>query len=154
MSGLKSRNKGKRGERKTAQELAAVFGDAKRGLSQSRSGSEVPDVVLPEGVPLWVECKSGKRINIKAALGQASLAAMTRSIDDGHLDCQWKPLAICRQDREAPTATMWWSDLAEIMREWHSLKQQAAHLAAALDEVVSQAEKRGKCATAAHREVA
>lgn len=67
-----SRDKGKRGEREYANLIKPFFPDARRGASQSRSGSDAPDVVA--GANFWHECKIGKRTNPKAALEQASEA--------------------------------------------------------------------------------
>ncbi|NDA79169.1 MAG: hypothetical protein EBY07_15635 [Actinobacteria bacterium] len=70
--GKAQREKGKRGERATANEIAAKFGiDAHRG-QQSRDGSDAPDVVGLTG--WWIEVKTGKRLQPKAALEQADAA--------------------------------------------------------------------------------
>lgn len=85
MSGLKSRNKGKRGEREVVLMFKrAGFMEARRGY-QYRDGSEASDVI---GVPWWVEVKRHKRVNIKAALKQAIAACgeqtpIVFSRDDG-----------------------------------------------------------------------
>jgi len=73
--GRMQREKGKRGEREAAAELAAVFGltygiDARRGV-QHQGGPESPDVVL-QGVSVHVECKRTETINVYKALEQAS----------------------------------------------------------------------------------
>ena len=64
-----SRDKGKRGERKTANEIKESFPwltDVKRGLQSRGGGAEVPDVV---GVPgLHIELNTGKLPNPRAAL--------------------------------------------------------------------------------------
>lgn len=68
--GRMQREKGKRGEREAAAELAAVFAcDAKRGV-QYQGGPESPDVVL-QGVNVHVECKRTETINVYKALEQA-----------------------------------------------------------------------------------
>lgn len=54
--GLKSRSKGKRGERLVANKLKEIWPTAQRGLTQSR-GAIQPDVT---GTPYWVEVKIGK----------------------------------------------------------------------------------------------
>jgi hypothetical protein len=122
------REKGKRGERATANELREVFGEAKRGLSQSRDGSEVSDVVVPEDAMLWVEVKSGAKPNVRAALAQANAARgpMARS------------LVVIRDDRKPPFAAMDWAELRAILKEWWELRQLEAHLRAAQDEVLRE----------------
>jgi hypothetical protein len=65
-----SRQKGKRGEREAAAELAVVFAcDARRGV-QFQGGPDSPDVVL-EGVNVHVECKRTETLNVYKAIGQA-----------------------------------------------------------------------------------
>lgn len=69
--GRMSRQKGKRGERECAAELAALLGvEARRGV-QYQGGPESPDVVL-EGVPIHVECKRVERFDLYAAVDQAN----------------------------------------------------------------------------------
>jgi hypothetical protein len=131
MSGAASRRKGHDWEREVAQRMREVFGEAKRGLSQARGGAEGADVEVPEEAGLWIECKAGKRVNMTAALEQALRAIGTQRVA--------MPVAICRQDRCDPTATMYLGDWEDLVREWWSLKQQAAHLAQALDETVWRA---------------
>ena len=68
--GRMSRQKGKRGEREAAAELAVVFGcEARRGV-QYQGGPDSPDVVL-EGVAVHVECKRTETLNVYKALEQA-----------------------------------------------------------------------------------
>jgi hypothetical protein len=90
-----------------------LFPDAKRGY-QTRGGTkEAPDV---DGTPFYIECKKGKRTNIKAAYRQAESAAMAahhanrRSIRP--------PVAITQDDRDVILVTM---DLAE----WKALVKRA-----------------------------
>lgn len=69
--GRMQREKGKRGEREAAAELAEVFAcDARRGV-QYQGGPESPDVVL-QGVNVHVECKRTETINVYKALEQAA----------------------------------------------------------------------------------
>lgn len=69
--GRMSRQKGKRGERECAAELAALLGvTARRGV-QYQGGPDSPDVVL-EGVPIHVECKRAERLDLYAAVEQAA----------------------------------------------------------------------------------
>jgi hypothetical protein len=68
--GRSQREKGKRGEREAAAELAAVLGvTARRGV-QYHGGPDSPDVVL-EGVPIHVECKRTERLSLWPAVDQA-----------------------------------------------------------------------------------
>lgn len=109
-SGAGSRRKGHQFER----DVAAWFREmlpgchVKRGL-QSR-GAEEPDVCIPH---FWVECKRGKKTNIKAALRQASLDT------DGR-----RPLAICKDDREPTTVTMYLDDFLDLAHYFFSHEDQ------------------------------
>lgn len=68
--GRASREKGKRGEREAAAELALIFAcDARRGV-QFQGGPDSPDVVL-QGVSVHVECKRTETLNVYKALEQA-----------------------------------------------------------------------------------
>ena len=72
--GRMSRQKGKRGEREAAAELAVVFAcDARRGV-QYQGGPDSPDVVL-DGVPIHVEAKRTERLSLWAAIDQAKADA-------------------------------------------------------------------------------
>jgi Holliday junction resolvase len=65
-----SRQKGKRGERECAAELASLLGvTARRGV-QYQGGPDSPDVVL-DGVNIHVECKRTERLDLYAAITQA-----------------------------------------------------------------------------------
>ena len=69
--GRMQRQKGKRGEREAAAELAVVFAcEARRGV-QYQGGPDSPDVVL-QGVAVHVECKRTETLNVYKALEQAS----------------------------------------------------------------------------------
>ena len=104
--GARSRAKGARWERTLAQRFREAMPDAevKRGL-QYRSGQEAPDVEVP---CFFVEAKHHRRTNIKAALRQADEAAPKG---------RW-PLAVCKDDRQAPTATMFLEDFLELVGQW------------------------------------
>ena len=68
--GRMSRQKGKRGEREAAAELAVVFGcEARRGV-QYQGGPDSPDVVL-EGVAVHVEVKRTETLSLYTATDQA-----------------------------------------------------------------------------------
>jgi len=65
--GLSQKRKGQRGEREAAALLKSIWPDARRGISQSRGALEA-DI---EETPCHVECKVGRRPNLRAALDQA-----------------------------------------------------------------------------------
>jgi Holliday junction resolvase len=94
------RTKGHSFEREIVNALKPTFPDAKRGLSQSRDGSETCDV---EGVPgVWLECKRRKQATtatILDAIKQATEATNGRV-----------PVVIVRSDREEPIVCMRLSD--------------------------------------------
>jgi hypothetical protein len=110
MGGRASRRKGHDWEREVASRFREVFGHDKvrRGL-QTRTGREVPDV---DALCFWIECKRGKQTNPKAALRQAAAVATKGRI----------PLAICKDDRCAPTATLLLDDFLELVEEWWRLR--------------------------------
>lgn len=101
--GKMQRDKGKRGERATANEITEALGiDCHRGW-QARDGSDAPDVV---GLPgWWVEVKAGKMLGPKAALLQAEKAACGKD----------KSLAVLRYDREKPMVILRWSDFLAML---------------------------------------
>jgi hypothetical protein len=81
--GSRSRQKGKRGERQAAEELAAVLGvTARRGV-QYQGGPDSPDVVL-DGLPIHVEAKRTERLSLWAAVEQSRQDAAT-----GHVPIVW-----------------------------------------------------------------
>lgn len=105
--GKYSRDKGARFERYVANVLKPVFGEnVTRSSGQCFKGDTRADVDCPE---IWVECKVGKRPNIKAALEQAEEAASSSNSNK-------KCVAICKWDRELPIATMRLDDFIEILR--------------------------------------
>ena len=105
--GKRSRDKGARFEREVASALKAVFGPRPiRSSGQCFSGDTRADVDCPK---LWVECKVGRRPNIKAALEQAEEASASAGSDK---TC----VAVCKWDREKPTATMRLDDFIEILK--------------------------------------
>jgi hypothetical protein len=99
MMGRWQREKGKRFEREIADRLRSVLpADAeqiRRGW-QSRSGRDDADVILPEWLGLWIECKVGARPNIVAAIEQAREACGPTMA----------PVAITRRDRETAIVSM------------------------------------------------
>lgn len=90
MTGRMSRNKGRRGEQEVARRLREampeIADNVRRGW-QSRVGCDDADVC---GLPgFWIECKTGKQPNIRAAYKQATKDAKGRAfpcavIQDDH----------------------------------------------------------------------
>ncbi len=112
MSAL-SRRKGAAYERELAKRWRdmALFVRAARGLVQSRSAREVPDV---DGTPYWVEAKRRKVHNLRAAMQQAIAAS------DGRI-----PLVVARYDGDSA------DDALVVMRlaDWERLESNANVLA-------------------------
>ena len=79
------RVKGAAFERLVANALKPLYPNAKRGIGQTRSASEVADV---EGTRWWIEAKHRKRISLMAAWSQAAEATDGRPL-----------LVVTRQDR-------------------------------------------------------
>lgn len=99
--GKSQRLKGHTFERWVARELREKGFDAKRGL-QSRDGDDAPDVVLPG---FWIECKRGRKPNVRAALRQAIEAS----------DGEGLVAAVIRDDRAAPFVAMPWLDWLDLI---------------------------------------
>ena len=105
--GKYQRDKGARFEREIANVLKEVFGPKTiRSSGQCFSGDTRADVDCPN---IWVECKVGKRPNIKAALEQAEEAKASSGSDK---TC----VAVCKWDRQLPTATLRLDDFIEILK--------------------------------------
>lgn len=96
MSGSTSRTKGHNFERATANALKDIFPDARRGFQTRGGGGEQADV---EGTPYHIECKVGKRTNIKAAVKQALTDTDGRPI-----------VVVTKDDRQHVLVTMLWDD--------------------------------------------
>ncbi len=115
MGGRASRIKGAVGERKTAHELndrCPQDMHVKRGIGQTRAGDEVPDV---DGVDcLWIEVKTQKKANPRAALKQAMEAAATHP---GRI-----PVAVIRDTGKKPFVVMDWQDWLELWEEYWQVK--------------------------------
>lgn len=110
MSGARSRTKGHNFERETANKLKAIFPEARRGF-QMRDGADAPDVM---GTPFWVECKVGKRCNIKQAMLQA-----VEATDGKHI-----PVVVTKEDRGMTMVTMEleeWLEVVDGWRRWAAL---------------------------------
>jgi len=90
--GKANRIKGHSFERKIAIELREIYPEAKRGYQARGGTSAAPDV---DGTPFFIECKKGKRTNIKAAWKQAL------DNTDGR-----PPIAITKDDNQVTMVTM------------------------------------------------
>ena len=112
MSGSRSRRKGANYERELARKFAEVMPGAsvRRGL-QYRDGADAADVETPV---FWVEAKSGKKPNPRAALKQAVDAAPKGRI----------PLAVIRDDREEAFVVLSLDDFLEFVSEWWEGREQ------------------------------
>ena len=77
--GRMSKQKGKRGEREAAAELAALLGVAARRGVQYQGGPDSPDVVL-DGTKIHVEAKRTERLSLYAAVEQATSDAPAGSV--------------------------------------------------------------------------
>ena len=97
MSGLRSRNKGKRGEREACEALESIFPGIQRTYGQSR-GAEVPDIDSPN-CPYWIEVKNEKSPNPARAWLQAQADA-----DD--FDSPKVPIAVTKGTRRPWLVTM------------------------------------------------
>lgn len=105
--GAAQRAKGKRGERKLATALREAFptfaSDIRRGW-QSRQGDDDPDVM---GLPgFWLEVKTGKMPNPRAALAQATLDAQERAI----------PMAVIQDDRRPAFVALSLRDMITVLK--------------------------------------
>lgn len=120
----RQRRKGAAWEREIALYLRSQGLEAKRGIGQARSASEVPDVDLPGW---WVEAKRHARTNPKAALAQA--VADAEEHGGGRV-----PVAICRDNGtplEGATVTLRLADWVALVRDRRSLDRVAAAASAA-----------------------
>ena len=98
---INSQQKGKRFERKVAHLLSQIWHNARRvPFNQAHKGSDGCDV---EGTPYWLECKHGKRPNIRAAMQQAVEAT------DGR-----PPVVITRRNGEDILVTMKLDDWVDL----------------------------------------
>ena len=104
--GRHQREKGKRGEREAAAELAAVLGcSARRGV-QYQGGTDSPDVVL-EGVAIHVEAKRTEKLLLWPAVEQAREDAPSTSV----------PIVWHRPNRRGSVVIVETARLLELARE-------------------------------------
>lgn len=114
-NGVRSREKGAAHEREVANLLKAVYPEARRGIGQARSASEVSDV---DGVPWWVECKHRKRVNVRGAYRQAvaARAACARAATTGPV------LVVARDNAECDLAVLELGVFVRLLRELEQLR--------------------------------
>jgi hypothetical protein len=105
MSGKKSRDKGKRGERMFRDVLRDEGFAADRGL-QFRGGPNSPDVTW-DGPPIHWEVKFGMSPRLMSALQQAD---RDRGEDK-------MPAAACKKDGDPWTITLYAKDFFRLLRE-------------------------------------
>ena len=104
--GRSQREKGKRGEREAAAELAAVLGcSARRGV-QYQGGNDSPDVVL-DGVAIHVEAKRTEKLLLWPAVEQAREDAPSTSV----------PIVWHRPNRRGSVVIVETARLLELARE-------------------------------------
>jgi hypothetical protein len=107
MSGAAARRKGHDWEREVVRRFAEVFGgDRVRRGFQYRDGAEVSDVVAPV---FAIECKRGKRTDMRRALAQANESAVGKGL--------W-PIAVCKEDHAQAIVTMQLDDFLDLLKEW------------------------------------
>ena len=85
-----------------AKQFRELYGEGVKRGYQTRSGSEAPDV---DGTPFWIECKRGKRTNLRGALRQALAAKDDRP-----------PIAICKDDRQDIMVLLLLDDFLDILK--------------------------------------
>jgi hypothetical protein len=120
--GAMQRRKGASFEREVAKLFTeALRVDCRRGLVQCRSSSEAADVELPPEVPLWLECKHHKKVNLHDALAQADEACDKWVIVNQHIEEPKWPAAIVKDNGKAPLAVMYAEDFAKMMGHYLTL---------------------------------
>lgn len=126
------RRKGATFERELARYLTEHGVDARRGIGQARSASEVPDVEV-DGY--WIEAKRQIKPNIRAALEQADKAA-----SEAHALGGVVAVAVCRSNGDSmqrATVTLYLDDWIELVKAKRDLDMVCARASAA------EAEKAG-----------
>lgn len=105
-----SRAKGHNFERKVAADLREVMPgcDAKRGWQSRGGGKEEADVEIPN---VHVECKHGKKPNLRAAYEQAANDTRGRI-----------PVAVCKDNRRPPLVVIGYEDWLAMMGQLWELK--------------------------------
>lgn len=118
------RRKGATFERELARYLTENGVEARRGIGQARSASEVPDVEV-DGY--WIEAKRQIKPNIRAALEQADKAAAEAHPVGGIV-----PVAVCRSNGDSmqrSTVTLYLDDWIELVKAKRDLDMVCASAA-------------------------
>jgi hypothetical protein len=114
VSGKRSRTKGHSFEREIARVFREYFPGSKRGFQTRGGTAEEPDV---DGTPWYIECKRMKRCNINAALRQAEAALYETDEEGTRRKDARPPLAICKNDREKATVTLYLDDFMGMVNK-------------------------------------
>lgn len=116
MGGTTSRRKGHDFERWVARRLREEFPgrNVQRGIQTRGGGAEAADVVV-EGWDFHVECKVGKKPNVRAALKQALSDAKEGKT----------PIAVIKDDRQKPFITMMLDDFLAVYSEGYNAGKRA-----------------------------
>lgn len=108
MSGLRSRNKGKRGEREACEAIAEAIPGLERQFAQSRCGADAPDIDGPNN-PYWIEVKAQRSPNPASAWEQAK-----ECVDDADVDRI--PMALTKGDRRPWLVTITAKEFVRLYR--------------------------------------
>ncbi|MDA9858959.1 hypothetical protein N9D23_12635 [Rubripirellula sp.] len=111
--GRRSRNKGKRGEREAAREIARVLGISARRGQQYAGGSDSPDVVTGCD-DLHIEVKRTERLSLYKALDQSITDAGERL-----------PLVLHRSNHRSWVVVLRLDDLTRLTEILNGLKSKA-----------------------------
>jgi len=108
--GKLSRTKGATFEREIARAFTEALGvEFKRTAPmQARQGSTEPDVDSDRCKVWWIECKRGKRVNVRAGLRQAA--------EDAHAGRV--PLLVYREDGCKACVCLAPEDYLEMLEQW------------------------------------
>jgi hypothetical protein len=97
--------KGKRWEREVARRMREAMPDVDVRRGYQRYGADQADVEVPV---LWIECKVGKKPNVRAALEQAGGDAPPGRV----------PVAVVKDDGGRPFVAMGLDDFLDFVGEW------------------------------------
>ncbi len=111
--GRTARTKGHNFERLIAAVFRDVYGPEVRRGHQARAGHDQPDVVLPAGAGLWLECKRHRVVNIPDALAQA-LSDLSKS--SSHNPDNDIPVAVTKSDRKPEIVSVYLEDFIKLLR--------------------------------------
>ncbi len=131
--GRYKRSKGSTYEREVAHAFEPIYPHAKRGLTQTRVGEEVSDVV---GTDFWIETKHHRNVSIRAAYEQAVAASAISP------DLRFRglpPLVVSKDTGKTQLATMSLSDFLLLLERMRELQQQLADTNARIDAVIEGA---------------